>query len=282
MLLPDSDPLASACHLHCSNLLTEYLEFLRDCQGLAQATIGIRRNYVAAFLNAGLKHRCAPAELAALHPSIIHDYVISTAPSMSRASRKHLVSSLRSFLRFAHIKGHVARDLVAAVPVIAIFKLERLPRGISWEAVQKLLAAPDRQTPAGRRDYAILLMLATYGVRIGQVTHMKLRDIDWHNGLIYFQASKGGKPLCFPLHADVAEAVLTYLREDRATAPFPALFLTVQGAQRPLSINNHLSSMLKIYFKRAGITTVLPGAHAIRFAFATRLMQHGTPIKTIA
>src|SRR5262245_37303256 len=128
--------------------------------------------------------------------------------TLSRSKRKHLVSSLRSFLRFAHVTGMIERNLVEAVPVITIHKLASLTRGISCDAVKKLLAAPDRQTADGRRDSAILLIVATYGVRIGQVTHMRLRDIDWHHGLIHFQASKWGKPLSFPLNPAVAEAIL--------------------------------------------------------------------------
>jgi len=272
-----------SCHPDCSNLLGEYLDFLDDCQGLAQATIYIRRLYVGAFLQNGLHHRCSVADLATLAPNTIHDYVITTARSMGRALRKHFVSSLRSFLKFVHVKGYVGRNLVEAVPIILIRKLDRLPRGISWDDVQKLLAAPNRQTPVGRRDYAILQLLASYGVRIGQVTALRLGDIDWHNGLIHFQSSKHGKPLCFPLHAQVAEAILAYLRQDRGTADFPDLFLTVRGKHpRPLSVHNHLGVNFAQYFRLAGIDAPSHGAHTIRHAFATRQIAQGTPIKTIA
>lgn len=282
MLSTDSHPQITACHPSCFNLLTEYLDFLRDCQGLAQATVHIRRLYVGAFLRTGLQHRCSPAELAALHPSIIHDYVITTAKSMSRALRKHLVSSLRSFLKFAHIKGYVGRNLVEAVPIIMIRKLDRLPRTISWDDVQKLIATPNRQTPAGRRDYAILQLLANYGVRIGQVTALRLRDVDWQQRLISFQASKYGKPLSAPLHAAVALALLDYLQQDRGAADFPELFLTVRGVPRPLGVNNHLGNSFERYFRLAGINAPSPRPHTIRHAFAARQVQQGTPIKTIA
>lgn len=281
MLSSVSDSQQATCNPSCSELLTEYLNFLRDCRGLSLSTINTRRLYVSAFLHTGLKHRCTPAELTELHPSIIHDYVITKWSSLSRGLRKSHVSSLRSFLRFAHVKGYVGQSLIEAVPVIRLRKLEGLPRGISWDDVQKLLAMPDRQTPGGRRDYAILQLLANYGVRIGQVTTLRLRDIDWHKGLIYFAASKHGKPLCFPLHADVAEAVLTYLQQDRGTVAFTEVFLTVQGEPRPLGINTHLCHFER-YFRLAGIEAHSPRPHAIRHAFATRQIQQGTPIKTLA
>jgi integrase len=211
----------------------------------------------------------------------VHDYIIATSQPLSRASRKHLTSGLRSFLRFAHVQGHLGRSLVEAVPVITTRKLDRLPRGIPWEAVQKLLATPDRTTLIGKRDYAILQLLASYGLRIGQAIHLRLSDIDWRQGLIYFPAEKGGKSLCFPLREEVAEALLTYVR-DRGSAPFSELFLTVRGQPRPLAVNNHLGSALEGYYRRAGIEPARYGAHPIRHAFATRLMEQGTPLKTIA
>lgn len=260
-------------------LLNEYLEFLQNHQGLAKATVHIRKIYVAPFL-AALKIT-TPENARILSPSRIHDYVIKTAKPMNRASRKHLVSSLRSFLRFSHIKGFHKRNLVEAVPVITTPKLDRVPRAIPWESVQRLLRAPDRRTRAGRRDYAILQLVATYGVRIGQVTTLKLNDINWREGIISFSSSKGGMPLCFPLQPDVASALLAYFR-TRGKTPFPEVFLTVRGNPRPLGENNHLNSSMADYYRRAGIHSSTKGSHAIRHAFATRLMEQEVSIKTIA
>lgn len=185
MLYPNQQNKKPFHHIK-SKLLVEYLRFLRDYQHVSEATIGIRRNYVSPFLVA-LNGYGTPSKIGSISPSTIHDYIIKTAKTMNRSSRKHLTSSLRSFIRFIHIKGYIARNLVDAVPIIATRKLDRLPRTLSWENVQKLLKAPDRSTSAGRRDYAILQLLATYGVRIGQITHLQLRDIEWHKGLFTFR-----------------------------------------------------------------------------------------------
>jgi integrase len=212
---------------------------------------------------------------------VVHDYIIETSQPFSRASRKHLTSGLRSFLRFAHVQGYLGRSLVQAVPVITTRKLDRLPRGIPGEAVQKLLATPDRTTLIGKRDYAILQLLASYGLRSGQAIHLRLSDLDWRPGRISFPGEKGGKSTCFPFREEVAEALLTYVR-DRGSAPFSQLFLTVRGQPRPLGVNNHLGSALEGYYRRAGIQPARYGAHPMRHAFATRLMEQGTPLKTIA
>ena len=264
-----------------SKLLTEYLTFLQNHQCVAQSTMDIHRNYVIAFLDT-LKERAAPSKIRTLAANTIHDYIIQTAKSFSRAKRKHLVSSLRSFLRFLHIRGYLNRNLVPAVPTIRTYKLASVPRGIPWDSVQKLLSMPDRTTPAGRRNYAVLQLLATYGVRIGQALNLRISDIKWEEKTIYFQPCKGGKPLCFPLQKDVAQALLEYLRMDRGNYPFPQVFLAIKGSKKPLSPNTVLGKSLKSYYKLAGVKSTGGTSHPIRHAFATRLMEQEVPIKTIA
>jgi site-specific recombinase XerD len=265
-----------------SKLLTHYVEYLRRDQCVAQATLVIRRNFVAPFLDS-IGELAMPSRLHRMSAKAIHDYVITKSPPLHRASKKHLTSSLRSFLRFAHVKGYLKRPLMNAVPVIATRKLDRLPRGMPWKSVQALLRAPDRRTPPGRRDYAMLLLLATYGVRIGQVTTLRLKDIHWADGTIDFRASKGGKPLHLPLHASVANALLDYIERDRGRLTFAEVFLTQPPNPHPFALNNHFGANLARYCRLAGLDRSLGGrSHAIRHAFATRLMEQGTPIKTIA
>ena len=194
---------ARAVPQSASPLLAQYLDFLRDQQGVSQATIAIRRLTVRRFLRFIGRRVTPPSQLRQLGAKRIHDYIIRHSSGLTRASRKHLTSSLRSFLSFAHVRGYLPHDLVDAVPVLATWRLAHLPRGLSWEQVQLLLKAPDRRTAVGRRDYAMLRLVATYGVRIGQVTALRRHDIHWHEQTIAFAASKGGKPLKFPLEKSV-------------------------------------------------------------------------------
>lgn len=266
---------------HQSKLLAEYLDFLRNHRGLANGTICIRRNDVTLFLRS-LRLRRDSEDIEKISARQIHDYVLKTAKRMNRSSRQHLVSSIRTFLKFCHIKGYIRRDLTEAVPIVGTPRLGSVPRGISWESVEKLLLAPDRNTHSGRRIYALLQLLATYGVRIGQARNLRLQDINWREGVIHFRPSKWGNPLCFPLHPEVADALLSYIRETRGKASYPEVFLTISGKPRPIGEGNSFSYSLKKCYRRAGIDPATNGAHAIRHAFATRLMEHGTPIKTIA
>ena len=260
-----------------SKLLSEYLDFLCRHRGLTKGTIRFRRNEVISFLQS-LRLENELEDIGKVSAQQIYDYIIKTVKLMTRPTRRHLVASIRSFLKFCHLKGYVQRDLTEAVPVIGTPKLGSVPRGIPWESVEKLLAVPNRETHVGRRTYAILQLLATYGVRIGQVTKLRLQDINWREGSIHFQPSKWGNPLCLPLYPVVADALLAYIRETRGKASSPEVFLALNKS-RPLARGGSLSPTMKRCFRNAGIAA---SAHAIRHAFATRLMEHETPIKTIA
>lgn len=260
-----------------SKLLSEYLDFLCNHRGLSKNTIRFRRNDVTSFLQS-LRLQNDLQDIGKVSTMQVYDYIIKTVKLMTRPSRRHLVASIRSFLKFCHLKGYVQRDLTEAVPVIGTPKLGSVPRGIPWESVEKLLAVPDRETHGGRRTYAVLQLLATYGVRIGQVTKLRLQDINWREGSIHFQPSKWGNPLSLPLYPEVADALLAYIRETRGKAPHPDVFLTADK-HMPLRNGGALSSSMKRCFCRAGIAA---SAHAIRHSFATRLMENNTPIKTIA
>lgn len=262
-------------------LLREYLEFLREHQCVAEATIVIRRHFVSPFLEY-IGEIAVPSRIHRLTAKIVHDYIIATTPPLTRASKKHVTSSIRSFLRFLHIRGFLKRDLVQAVPVITTRKLDRLPRGIPWKSVEKLLCAPDRRTHSGRRDFAILLLLARYGVRIGQVTTLRLENIRWKENVIHFSPSKGGNALRLPLEDDVAHALLSYIGKDRGRHNFKEVFLTLWEPRRPLGLQNHFWQVLEKYYRRAGLPDKVRGSRAIRHAFATRLMEKKVPIKAIA
>jgi integrase/recombinase XerD len=259
-----------------SKLLGEYLDFLRNHRGLSEETIRFRSKDVASFLKS-LRLRNESEDIGKISVKEIHDYVIKTAKLMNRPSQKHLVASIRSFLKFCHFKGYVHQNLTDAVPVIITPKLGSVPRSIPWESVEKLLSVPDRETHGGRRTYAVLQLLATYGVRIGQVAELQLQDINWREGSIHFQPCKRGNPLCLPLYPEVAESLIAYIRDTRGKATYPEVFLTIDNLMPLRAVA--LSVLMQRFFRSAGIAA---SAHAIRHAFATRLMEQETPMKTIA
>ena len=268
----------------------EYKRYLLDEKGIAIGTIHNRKKPVLKFLidNPGLT---STVQLKRIQPDSIHKYVIKNSQTLSHDIKKKLIEGLRDFFRFLHLKSYVQKDLSPSIPTVIKYRLSSLNRGIPWEVVKKLIAIPDRRTHTGRRDYAIILILASYGVRGGQLANLVLSDIDWKNKKIHFPAMKGGKDVDAPLLPEVAEALVAYFKGGRMDAPkkYKEVFLTtglggsqVDG-QRPLGsklwyvVSRNLS---KVNFDRS--IKYPQGPHSIRHAFATKLLNEKTPMKSIS
>ena len=259
-------------------LLSEFVTYLREDLCLAQATIDEHCRCLKSFLTS-IKRLASCSKLHMLKARMIHDYVIEASKDRGRAFQKKLCSSIRIFLRFVYIRGYLKKDLVQAVPNITVYKYAGLPKALEWESVEKLLLEPDRNTHSGRRTYAVLQLIANYGVRIGQVLSLRLEDIDWKKGAIYFRPYKRGRALSFPLKAPVAEALLDYIKKDRRNASFKEVVLTVNGKSRPAAT---VVSAVKHCYKKAGIKVPFGVTHPIRHAFATKLVREGIPFKTVS
>ena len=132
-----------------------------------------------------------------------------------------MVTALRSFLRFLHQRGDITVDLAGAVPPVMHWRLSGLPKSLPAEQVESMLASCDQSTPVGRRDYAILLLLARLGLRAGEVVAMTLDDLDWEAGVVTVPG-KGQRHERLPLPHDVGEALVNYLREDRPVCACPS------------------------------------------------------------
>jgi integrase len=191
-----------------------------------------------------------------------------------------MCAAIRTFLRFTYLRGYTIHALVSAVPVIPSFRLERLPTAISTDAIERLLAAVDRSTPLGRRDYAMLLVLAVYGVRACQLSALRLDDIDWRRELLRVPGAKGGRDVDYPLHPAVGEAIVDYLRHGRPVGwSFRQIFLRVRAPIGPL--RGVLANHIKPYARKAGVQPPSFGGQAWRHACATRLLEKGQSLKTI-
>lgn len=170
-----------------------------------------------------------PASLAGLAPADVTGFVLSTCPGRSTGSAKLIVTALKSLLGFLHVEGLIATPLASAVPSVAGWKLAGLPRYLGPGELRRLLGACDRQAPMGRRDLAILMLLARLGLRAGEVSSMGLDDIDWRAGELVVRG-KGSRSERLPLPTDVGNVIAGYLRRDRpATAQGSALSNAVLG-----------------------------------------------------
>lgn len=259
-------------------LLDEYLRFLLEHRGISTGRIDEHRRHAGAFLEA-LGESAERSTIGKLDVSTVFRFVTDRAATLTRSQRKAMCAALRTFLRFLHLREYVERDLSSTVPVIPSFKLDRVPQGLEREDIAKILNVVDRSTPVGRRDYAILLVLATYGIRNGQLCALRLDDVDWRQDTLRVRAAKGGRDALLPLQPAVGNAVVDYLQHGRPAWPFRELFLRVRAPMGPLRGN--LNDIIRPYARKAGVTTPQTSPRAWRHACATRLLSNGHSLKTI-
>ncbi len=263
-----------------SPLLEEWLGFLERHRGLAPKSLKLYRGHIRRFLEylgtdateAGLRH---------LEVDCIRDYLRCACRGRSRSERKLVLSTLRIFLRFAWSRGYLARDLSFAVGRVPSFKHDRLPRGPQWEEAKRLLDAPARTTALGRRDYAILQLLLTYGVRAQQICLLSLEDISWRSDTLTFMPLKGGRRIEVPLVPVVGEATLVYLRCGRPQTGSRRVFLSTRPPFPPVTVSS-INSLVARAFAKTGVSSPHHGSHALRHAWATRMLEEGRPLKIIA
>ena len=219
-----------------------YAQYLRDARALARATI---INYVS-FIRGFLTNRfgTGPVKLACLKAGDIVRFVQRQAPHLHLKRAKLLTTALRSFLRYVRYRGDVALDLAAAVPIVANWSMPSIPRAIPSNQVRQLLASIDRCTAIGRRDYAIVLLLARLGLRSGEVAFLELEDIDWDAGQVSVRGKRDQRTV-LPLPADVGAAIAAYLRDGRPRSTSRRVFLRSKAPIRGFLSSCAIGSIIR-------------------------------------
>jgi site-specific recombinase XerD len=261
-------------------LLEEYLEHLKCERNLAERTINIRRRYLAPFLE-DLGADAVAERLHKLTPEQVQRFFVKYTQDVGHTTCRHIQGTLRTFFRFCVKQGYLKRDLTQAIPRLRTYKLSNVPRGIADEDAHKVIDKIDRTTPVGLRDFAIIQVLHIYGVRGSQVCALELQDIEWRQNRIRFRALKGGKDVLEPLTDEGGEALLAYLRRGRPQVQRAEVFLTACAPYGPLSSCN-VSKIVARRMRQAGVSGCPLGSHAFRHAFASRMLEHGQSLKTIA
>jgi site-specific recombinase XerD len=191
-----------------------------------------------------------------------------------------LASSLRVFLRYLRREGMLDRDISKLVEIPQQYRLADIPRSVSWEAVQKVLDRPDRRTVVGRRDFAMLLLMATYGLRAREIAALTLDDIDWKRDRLHVRERKADHTTAYPLAAAIGEAIIDYVKNGRPDVSSRVLFWRQLAPRIPLTHHAVASTATK-YLREAGIKVRRPGSHTLRHACVQRLVDSGFPLKTI-
>jgi site-specific recombinase XerD len=261
-----------------ARIVAEFRRFLLQERGLSPSTL---LNYVPAverFL-AERFHNSTPnfAKLRATH---VTGFVTRHAHQLSPVRAGLMVTALRSFFRFLRHRGAIATDLAGCVPTVPNWSLSTLPRFLPAVTVERILECCDRATPVGRRNYAILLLLARLGIRAGEVVGLNLDDIDWNTGRITIRG-KGGKSAQLPLAADVGTALAAYLRNDRPRSATRRVFLRHRAPLVGFGNSSTISSLVRRALKHAGVESAHTGAHVLRHSLATSLLRQGGSLDEI-
>jgi integrase/recombinase XerD len=256
-------------------LLAEFRAWLVRERGLAPETVRCYCQHAGKFL--GELPDPLDAAVRQLDSGQVSSFMIAYCRDRNSWSAKAMATALRAFLRFLHVSGHTPTALAGAVPAVAGWRLASLPRGLDAAVVARLLECCDRTTVVGRRDYAILTVLARLGLRGAEATTLELGDIDWRSGEFTVHG-KDNRVDRLPLPVDVGEAIVAYLTNGRPACGVRALFCTVRAPYRPLTASA-VRQVMGRACQRAGQQRV--GAHRLRHSLATDMLRAGASLPEV-
>lgn len=279
---PPDIPVADELEVVRRDLCARYRRWLTEMKGVSPETLRKNGDAARLFLR-WLGERARPEALQTLAVSDIDRFLAWRNAKLRRATRLGVSQCLRSFLGYLYGEGLIAQDLARSVPSPCQYRFESIPSALSKEHVQRLLEMTRKdQRPAGRRDYAILLLIKTYGLRAGEVVRLRLEDINWRHDQIRVRQSKTRADLWLPLTPAVGEALLDYLRNGRPRGGWREVFLRAQAPCGPFARGSSLYSVMNRRLKRAGIQAEgKHGPHALRYARAVELLRASVPLKSI-
>jgi len=207
-------------------------------------------------------------------------FVQRTARKYGQFFTKKTTCVIRSLLRFLRYRGTLKDDWAASVPAVAYWRLTGLPKPLPLGAVQKILDGIDQTNAVGRRDYAILILLADLGLRAGEVARLQLEDIDWDNAHLTVRARKGSGCARMPLPRDAGQAIAQYLRDGRPICNCRNVFVRILPPHSQLSVTE-VSKRARVAIKRAGVQSARTGAHIFRHSLASEMLRQGASLDEI-
>lgn len=257
-------------------LLDDYRRYLAGERGLVAHTIENYERVARLFLAEREQLDGLGLERLAAHD--VSAFLTCECPKRSVSGARDLVKGLRALLRYLHVAGFIAMPLQWAVPTVALRRDHNLPLGLSRSDVARLLASCDRRRTAGRRDYAVLLLLCRLGLRAGEVAAIELEDIDWRRGEFQVRG-KGARLERLPLPVDVGEAIVSYLRRRPQQSSSRTAFLLARAPFCPLAAGT-VTGIVHRACIRAGLPVV--HAHRLRHTAATELLRSGASLPEVA
>jgi len=256
-----------------------FSDHLCKVRGLQFSTIRSHKRYLQEFL-VHIGYHKNPEALATLTIKAIEDFIQICSKRLNRYSLQHVIGYLRAFLRFQHEISILRQPLHVMIDTPRIYRLERLPRHLSWETVKQLLSSIATTNPHGLRDYAMLFLIATYGFRTCEVVSLTLDDIDWRAATIRIAQRKTAQELILPLTEAAGDVLVQYLRESRPKLPYRQIFLRVRapmGTLKPTAVTEAFQLRVRL----SALDIPYQGPHCLRHSYATHLLRQGASLKAI-
>jgi len=260
--------------------IARFAEHLRTNLALANKTIDYHCLCLRRFYKF-LKCDDVRVDWSQLPLSVVQRFICKMARHYSRRSMPMVVGTMRVFLRFQYMQGVLPKPLHLQLESVHGYRGERLPQPLPWPELQEVLRSMDRSTPIGARDFVMLLLAASYGLRRSEVAALTLDDIDWRSRTVRIDQIKTRQSLLLPLTDEVADALVNYLKCGRAASTERHLFLRHQPPAGPLG-RAGVGKCLKRAVRATGVAIKTTNFHAVRHAFALRLLRQGTPLKHIS
>jgi len=274
-LIADGQPVTGTSP--ASMLIEEYANYLREVRGFAASTVSNHRYTAQCFLRHLDKEKIA---LKNIQGPQIESYITKAGKRLSRPSLQHDIGALRGFLRFLAIDDRVPARLANQIDTPRLYQLEKLPRALPWDMVGALLRSIDRTSAMGLRDYAMFLLIATYGLRVSEVVAITLDDIRWRQGSLRIHQGKTSSPLELPLTNEVSTALVKHLKRTPPPPPYRGIFLRMRAPIGVLKRKAITKAFARV-IRQSNLSIPFQGAHCLRHSLAVYLLKSGTPLKTI-
>jgi len=255
-----------------------FTQYLSHERGLSPKTLVNYIPLVRCFLSDRFKQD--KIQLDKLTPKDITTFILRYTQSVKRSTAKLMLTSLRAFFRYLRLGEQIATDLAAFVPTVSDWRLTGLPKSLEPDQIQCLLKSCDQSIKVGQRDYTILLLLARFGLRAGEIVAMTLGDINWVAGELIIRG-KGPRKDRLPIPWDVGEALVTYLQHGRPSCPTRRVFVRVRAPYQGFSSSVAICNIVQRALLRARINTCHKGAHLLRHSLATHMLRKGASLAEI-
>lgn len=255
-----------------------FLAYLKEEKGLRPRSIHQYQFHLRQF--AAHLDRIGVRDISSLTPLVLSGFTAEYGPRVAWSTLRNACGTLRVFLRYLHRERLIARDLSALVEFPQHFRHSGIPRSISWDQVERVLDGIDRRSISGKRDFAMLAMLATYGLRASEVASLSLDDIDWRNDRIKIRERKAGNTTTYPLAAAVGAALVDYLKNARPATTDRHVFFRTLAPYEPIG-SAAITGRATFYIRKAGIKVPRPGSHTLRHSCVQRLVDANFSLKHI-